>query len=72
MMGPHVYPASGTVLGLVFVPFPTAPSGYTLAAPSTTVPGSTHAGISTLTCFRAEIMPRNVFAHAHSTPDTLT
>jgi len=72
MMGPHVYPASGTVLGLAFAPFPTAPSGYALVAPSATVPGSTHAGISALTCFWAEIMPGNMFAHAHSTPDTLT
>jgi len=72
MMGPHAYLASGAVLGLAFVPFPTTPSGYVLAAPSTAVPGSAHAGISALTCFRAEIMPRNAFAHAHSTLDTLT
>jgi len=71
-MGPHVYPASGAVLGLAFAPFPTALSGYMLVAPSATVLGSAHAGISALTCFRAEITPRNAFAHAHSTPDTST
>jgi len=71
-MGLHAYPASGTVPGLAFAPFPTTPSGYVLAAPSAAVPGSAHTGISALTCFWAEITPGNVFAHAHSTPDTLT
>jgi len=71
-MGPHAYPASGAVPGLVFAPFPTAPSGYALVAPSAAVPGSAHTGIFALTCFRAEITPGNAFAHAHSTLDTST
>jgi len=65
-VNPLAHLASGTVPGCALSWFPTTLSGYMFAPHSTTVPGSAHAGTSAWASFRAEIIPRNALAHAHS------
>jgi len=65
---PLAYPPSSIAPGLALLPFPTALQGHMFAPPSAAIPGFAYAGTSAPTFFRAEITPRNAFAHLHFSP----
>jgi len=63
--GPLTFLPSSTVLGLVFLCFPTAWPGSAFVPPSATFPGFAYAGTNAQTMFWGEIMPGNAPVHAH-------
>jgi len=70
--GPLAYLPSSTVPGLAFSTFPATWPGSTFAPPSAASPGLAYAGTNAQVFFRAEITPRNAFAHPHFTPGPST
>jgi len=65
---PLAYPPSSVAPRLTLPPFPAALRGHVFVPPSAAIPGFAYAGTSAPTFFRAEITPRNAFAHPHFSP----
>ena len=62
---PPPYPPSGALPGLTLSRLSTASARPTFVPFFTSIPGSTHTGIFTLTHFRGEIMPGIALVHVH-------